>query len=84
MPLSAHPKPEGLFEHLMMDFIELTLCRVYKYCLINVKTFFLNGLNSLHVNIPQRSKIAKSLFREIIPHRGLPKKLTSDNGSHCK
>ena len=52
MPLSAHPKPEGLFEHLMMDFIELTLCRVYKYCLINVKTFFLNGLNSLHVNIP--------------------------------
>ncbi len=27
MPLSAHPKPEGPFEHLMMDFILLTPCR---------------------------------------------------------
>ena len=33
MPLSAHPKSEGPFEHLMMGFIELTSCRGYKYCI---------------------------------------------------
>ena len=41
MPLSAHPKPEGPFAHLMMDFIELTPCRGQKYCLIIVDIFFL-------------------------------------------
>ena len=39
-PLSAHSKPEGHFEHLMMDFTELTPCRGYKYCLIIVNMFF--------------------------------------------
>lgn len=32
MPVSAYPTPEGPFEHVMMDFIELSPCLGYKYC----------------------------------------------------
>ncbi|XP_072560108.1 uncharacterized protein [Paramormyrops kingsleyae] len=28
------PSPQSLFDHLQMDFIELTPCRGYKYCLV--------------------------------------------------
>jgi hypothetical protein len=39
MPLSAHPTPEGPFEHIMMDFIELSPCQGYKYCPVIVDAF---------------------------------------------
>lgn len=39
MSVSAHPRPEGTFENLMMDFIELTPCQGYKYCLVIVDAF---------------------------------------------
>ena len=36
MPLSAHPKPEDLLEHLIMDFIKLTQWRRKRNFLIIV------------------------------------------------
>ena len=39
MPISAHPTPERPVEHVMMDFIELSPCQGYKYCLVVVDAF---------------------------------------------
>ncbi|XP_019897714.1 uncharacterized protein LOC109614902 [Esox lucius] len=40
MPTSAHSRPEGQFEHFMMDFNELTPCQGYNYCLVRVDAFY--------------------------------------------
>lgn len=37
--VQSHPRTEGPFEHLMMDFIELNPCEGNKYCLVIVDTF---------------------------------------------
>ena len=39
MPLSTHLTPQGPFEQIMMDFIELSPCQGYKYCLVIVDAF---------------------------------------------
>ena len=36
---SSHPAPYQPFDHLQMDFIELTPCKGKKYCLVMVDMF---------------------------------------------
>ena len=80
-PLASQPAPDGPFEYLMVDFIELTPCGKQKYCLVFVDMF------SKWVEIFPTSKqdaaaVAKALLTEILPRWGVPKKIGSDNGRH--
>lgn len=81
MSVSAHRRPEGTFENLMMDFIELTPCQGYKYCLV-IDDAFSKWVEAFPCKHATAMIVAKNLLREIIPWWGLPSKLTLDNGSH--
>lgn len=76
-----HPPPEGPFEHVMMDFIQLTKCRGYEYCLVIIDMFS-KWPECYPVKHANAISVAKALIRDVIPRWGIPKKLTSDNGPH--
>lgn len=75
------PTPEHPFQHLNMDFIELSQSGPYKYCLVMIDVF------SKWVEIFPAQKadaltVAKSICKTIIPTYGIPEKISSDNGPH--
>ncbi|XP_072554178.1 protein NYNRIN-like [Paramormyrops kingsleyae] len=72
---------EGPFRHLQMDFIELTPCRGYKYCLVIIDLFS-RWPEVFPCRRADALSVAKNLLREILPRWGVPGKLTTDNGSH--
>ena len=79
-PQAAHPPPDKPFDHLQMDFIELTPSEGKKYCLVIVDMF------SKWVEVFPTSKqdtvaVAKALITELIPRWGIPSKISSDNGT---
>lgn len=76
----SHPTLEKQFDHLQMDFIELTPGEGKKFCLVIVDMF------SKWVDIFPTAKqdanaVAKVLIRGIIPRWGIPSKISSDNGT---
>uniref|UniRef100_A0AAQ4RBM9 Integrase catalytic domain-containing protein n=1 Tax=Gasterosteus aculeatus aculeatus TaxID=481459 RepID=A0AAQ4RBM9_GASAC len=78
---AAHPPPTRPFEHIMMDFVELSSSEGKKHCPVMVDMF------SKWVEVFPSSKqttttVAKALISEIIPRWGIPSKISSDNGSH--
>ncbi|XP_062255780.1 protein NYNRIN-like [Platichthys flesus] len=79
-PQAAHPPPDKPFDHLQMDFIELTPSEGKKYCLVIVDMF------SKWVEVFPTSKqdtgaVVKALITELIPRWGIPSKISSDNGT---
>lgn len=70
---SAHPRPEGQFEHLMMDFIELSPCQGCKYCLV-VIDMFSKWVEAFPCRAANANTGAKCLLRKIIPKWGLASK----------
>ncbi|KAK9972485.1 hypothetical protein ABG768_025789 [Culter alburnus] len=78
---SAHPVPEFPFEHVMMDFIELTPCQGYKYCLVIIDMFS-KWVECFPSRKADAAAVAKALIREVVPRWGVPAKLSSDNGTH--
>ncbi|KAL3999246.1 mannosyl-glycoprotein endo-beta-N-acetylglucosaminidase [Sarotherodon galilaeus] len=78
---TARPPPDMPFDHLMMDFIELTPAEGKKYCLV-VVDMFSKWVEAFPTKSADSSAVAKALLSEIIPRWGIPEKITSDNGTH--
>jgi len=79
MPKAGNPPPDRPFNHLMMDFIELTQCENKKYCLVIVDMF------SKWIEVFPSSKqdakaVAKALLKEIIPMWGIPTGISREWG----
>ncbi len=81
MKQSCHPAPDAPFDHLMMDFTELSPCEGKKYCLVIVDIFS-KWTEVFPTGQADAAAVAKVLLREIIPRWGIPRKLTCDNGTH--
>uniref|UniRef100_A0AAQ4RQ79 ribonuclease H n=1 Tax=Gasterosteus aculeatus aculeatus TaxID=481459 RepID=A0AAQ4RQ79_GASAC len=79
VPQQGHPPPDKPFEHLMMDFIELTPSEGKKYCLVIV-CMFSKWVEVFPTSKQDAGTVAKILMREIIPRWGIPQLISSDNG----
>ena len=78
---AAHPPPTKPFEHLMMDFIELTPAGGKKYCLVMVDMWS-KWVEAFPCPSQSANDVAKALLTEILPRWGIPVKISSDNGTH--
>lgn len=61
--VQSHPRTEGPFEHLMMDFIELNPCEGNKYCLVIVDTFS-KWIEGFPCRRATATAVAKALLKE--------------------
>uniref|UniRef100_A0AAQ4QZA3 Uncharacterized protein n=1 Tax=Gasterosteus aculeatus aculeatus TaxID=481459 RepID=A0AAQ4QZA3_GASAC len=78
---AAHPPPARPFEHVMMDFVELSPSEGKKHCLVMVDMWS-KWVEVFPSSKQTASTVAKALISEIIPRWGIPSKISSDNGSH--
>ena len=64
-----------------MDFIELSTCQQYKYCLVIIDAFS-KWVEIIPTKHPDAITVAKALCKRIIPTFGIPQIIRSDNGTH--
>ena len=78
---AAHPPPTRPFEHLMMDFIELSLSEGKSHCLVMVDMWS-KWVEAFPASKQTASVVTKALLRELIPRWGIPSRISIDNGRH--
>lgn len=77
----SQPAPAGPFEYLQMNFIELSPCEGKKYCLVFVDMWS-KWVEVFPTSKQDAAAVAKALLTEIVPRWGIPRKISSDNGTH--
>ena len=77
----AFPTQPYPFHTIHMDFIELSTCQQYKYCLVIIDAFS-KWVEIIPTKHPDAITVAKALCKRIIPTFGIPQIIRSDNGSH--
>ncbi|XP_036001825.1 uncharacterized protein LOC110368189 [Fundulus heteroclitus] len=75
------PEPQGPFEVMHMDFIELTQSGPYKYCLVMIDAFS-NWVEIVPAKHTDALTVAKAICKVVVPNFGIPQKIYSDNGPH--
>ncbi|XP_062248239.1 uncharacterized protein LOC133956894 [Platichthys flesus] len=78
---AAHQPPTRPFEHLMMDFIELSPSEGKSHCLVMVDMWS-KWVEAFPASKQTASVVTKALLRDIIPRWGIPSRISSDNGRH--
>ena len=81
IPNAAHPAPLESFDHLMMDFVELSPCKGNKYCLVIIDMFS-KWIEVFPKGKADAAAVVKALLTEIVPRWGIPRKFSSDRGTH--
>ena len=69
------------FDHLMMDFVELSPCRGKQYCLVIIDMFS-KWIEVFPTGKADAAAVVKALLMEIIPRWEIPRKFSSDRGTH--
>ncbi|XP_025762589.1 uncharacterized protein LOC112846766 [Oreochromis niloticus] len=75
------PRPSYPFEVIHMDFIELSNCNTYKYCLVIVCPFS-KWVEIVPTKRADAISVAKVICKNVIPEHGIPQTVYSDNGPH--
>lgn len=77
---AAHPPPLQPFEHLIMDFIELTPAGGKKYCLVMVDMWS-KWVEAFPCSAQLANDVAKALQSEILPCWGIRDRISFGNGT---
>lgn len=69
---AAHNPPSRLFQHIMMDYIDLTPSEGKKHCLVIVDMLS-KWVEAFPAAKADAGTVVKALIKEIIPRWGIPK-----------
>ncbi|XP_049329723.1 protein NYNRIN-like [Astyanax mexicanus] len=77
---AGHPPATEPFQHWQIDFVELTPAEGKKFLLVCV-CMFSKWIEAFPTGKQDGEAVAKAFLRELIPRFGLPKRVSSDNGT---